>query len=268
MALSALQEKRMAILLARQAASVELSPRQLAKLERYQVKLAEMVRVAEVPNESTKRKAEEEVLMTVREDSPAPKKRVYKAEPCRDQGHWGSDGEWVYPVDRQITCSTCKASFTFSGTEQAWYAKKELYAPARCPDCIASKKEARHVKKQQVGHATNRCFNCGRDGHAAASCPEKRSETKVCYVCGSEAHFSRNCPDAAGKKKNMARGCFTCGSTAHLSRECPQRPTPVCFNCGETGHAQKACSKALRTSGACFAFAKGQCFSNKCKFEH
>jgi len=205
---------------------------------------------------------------SVEPGSAAPAaKRVYKnLEPCRDEGHWGDDGEWVYPADREIVCSRCQTQFTFSGVDQAWYAKRELYAPARCSPCRNAKKEAKEIKQKSGKSGEGRCFNCGATGHGTANCPKERSEQKMCYVCGSSAHLSRNCPSALSKKS--ALGCFTCGSTAHLSRECPQRPPPVCFNCGKAGHSQKACDQPLRTEGKCFAFASNQCFNKKCKFTH
>ena len=191
---------------------------------------------------------------------------------CTDEGRWGTYGEWIYPKDQERVCSTCKESFTFTGMEQAWYAKKELYAPARCPTCIAAKNDVRAEKQKTGKSGEGRCFNCGGTGHLSAECPMPRAQPaingarKACYVCGSDAHLSRNCPKAAKKAKS---GCFICGSTAHLSRECPQRPPPVCYNCGTVGHASKACEQPTRPEGSlCLAFAKGQCNSKKCKFVH
>ena len=194
-------------------------------------------------------------------------KRIYKEEPCSDQGHWGKDGEWVYPADREICCSLCKEPFTFAGSDQAWYAKRGLYAPARCASCIAKKKEARHAKQKTGKSGEGRCYRCGKTGHGSAECAEEKSEVKACYVCGSSAHLSRNCPQAASAKKANT-GCFTCGSLLHMSRECPDRSAPVCFNCGSEGHGMKACPQPQRTEGPCFAFAKGQCFRKKCVFQH
>ena len=198
------------------------------------------------------------------------KQPVAVVGPVTDAGHWGANGEWEYPADKSLTCGTCKETFTFTGTEQAWYAEKSLYAPARCAVCIAAKKSAREEKQKAGVSGAGRCFNCGESGHRSAECPKPVADAassggrKACYVCGSDAHLSRNCPNAQTK----AKGCFTCGSSDHLSRSCPLRPTPVCFNCGSEGHASKACGKPQRTSGVCFAFAKGQCFSKKCRFTH
>ena len=42
----------------------------------------------------------------------------------------------------------------------------------------------------------------------------------------------------------------------------------ACFNCGKEGCSKKVCDQPLRTSGVCFAFAKGQCFAKQCTFRH
>ena len=192
---------------------------------------------------------------------------------CTEQGHWNDDGTWAYPADKTIECSLCKSAFTFTGTEQAWYAARSLHAPVRCPKCIAARKEQKAEKVKSGRSGLGRCFNCGGSGHRSADCQKPAATVeaggrKACYVCGSEAHLSRNCP-AQESKKAQPSGCFTCGSTEHLSRECPQRPPAFCFNCGVEGHASKLCPKPQRAAGSiCFAFQKAQCFRKKCQFAH
>ena len=189
--------------------------------------------------------------------------------PCNDEGHWGADGAWVYPDDRELMCSLCQAAFVFTGMEQAWFAKRSLYPPSRCAECLAAKKQKREAKQKSGASGAGRCFNCGVQGHGAAECPKPVAAAearKACYVCGSVEHLSRNCPQSV--KSAKPTGCFTCGSTAHLSRECPQRPPPVCHNCGKPGHALKTCPLPPRNGGVCFAFQAGQCFRKKCGFVH
>jgi hypothetical protein len=188
---------------------------------------------------------------------------------CKDQGKEGKDGEWIYPADKTLVCVDCGAGFDFSGAEQAWYAQRGMYTPARCDACKEAKKARFDAKVPKAGAAkSDRCFNCGANGHSAKECtqPQVAADSRACYICGSSAHLSRNCPEAKVKKGN--KGCFTCGRTDHMSGSCPQKPTPICFNCGSEGHPMRECSKPLRTEGACFAFAKGQCFRKKCTFTH
>ena len=240
----------------------ELSDKQRKKLE----KLRRKTLPDPMPDtlNDKKRKLNEGPTTTSKKAAPAV------TGPITDAGHWNANGEWEYPLDKSLTCGTCKEAFTFTGTEQAWYAEKALYAPARCAVCIAAKKSAREEKQKAGVSGAGRCFNCGQSGHLSAVCPKPAVDAasaggrKACYVCGSDAHLSRNCPSASTK----AKGCFTCGSSAHLSKECPQRPTPVCFNCGSEGHALKTCGQPKRTSGECFAFARGMCFRKQCGFTH
>jgi len=45
--------------------------------------------------------------------------------------------------DREIVCCDCKATFTWSEGEQAYYQEKGLHEPKRCPKCRQARK-ARH----------------------------------------------------------------------------------------------------------------------------
>ena len=271
----------------------ELSDKQVDKLQRLlqkkQAELSEKKRrpadeVTAVLTPEKKKTKKDPASEFVASEATAARPDVVEApvsaassRPCTDAGRWGQHGEWEYPPDREISCTLCKNSFTFSGKEQAYYAEKKLYAPARCPACIAAKREAKAAKQQAGRSGEGRCFNCGKPGHLSAQCPEPTqggdggsgSGRKACYVCGSEAHLSRNCPNAQGRKAASSKGCFTCGSMAHMSRECPQRPAPMCFNCGEEGHASKSCPRPVRADGEpCFAVAKGMCRRKQCPFAH
>ena len=253
----------------------ELTTEQLLKLAKLREKRREAAPAEADVAEDKGTAAKKAEKRQAEDDSNAEQPQKYLAVgPCTDEGKWNSTGEWEYPPDQTISCGLCKADFVFTGTEQAWYAQKKLYPPARCRDCIAAKKQSKEEKKASGKSGEGRCFRCGESGHLSSACTRPSADTatssgrKACYVCGSEAHLSRNCPDASARKKAKGGGCFTCQSTEHLSKECPHRPPPVCYNCGSTGCSAKTCSKPKRTSGECFAFAKGQCHSKKCLFSH
>jgi hypothetical protein len=45
--------------------------------------------------------------------------------------------------DKQITCSDCGKTFTFSEGEQDFYQQKNMSDPKRCKECRQAKKEQR-----------------------------------------------------------------------------------------------------------------------------
>jgi len=68
--------------------------------------------------------------------------------------------------DKQLQCADCGNTFTFSASEQEFYANKGFTnTPKRCPDCRAAKKQARgggssgFGSRRQMYPAT--CAACG-----------------------------------------------------------------------------------------------------------
>jgi CxxC-x17-CxxC domain-containing protein len=47
-------------------------------------------------------------------------------------------------VDKTLTCADCSQSFTFTASEQDFYAERGFTEPRRCPSCRASRKAARN----------------------------------------------------------------------------------------------------------------------------
>lgn len=60
--------------------------------------------------------------------------------------------------DRILTCKECGQEFTFSASEQEFYAEKGFQNdPARCPECRAARKRARGPREM----FTVICAECG-----------------------------------------------------------------------------------------------------------
>ena len=72
-------------------------------------------------------------------------------------------------VDKTLTCLDCGISFTFSASEQEFFASKGFTnEPGRCPDCRAARKQQRSggyggggYRQRQMHPAV--CASCGKD---------------------------------------------------------------------------------------------------------
>jgi len=79
----------------------------------------------------------------------------------------------------------------------------------RCPEQLATEdqqpcRRRRHraprpalfpdLEHRSRATAKFRCFNCGKNGHRAADCPEPESRRNACYNCAEVGHVQRDCP--------------------------------------------------------------------------
>ena len=76
-------------------------------------------------------------------------------------------------TDKTLTCSDCSTAFTFSASEQEFFASKGFVnEPGRCPDCRAARKQQRggggyggggggYGQQRQMHPAV--CATCGKD---------------------------------------------------------------------------------------------------------
>ncbi|MBP2634413.1 MAG: CxxC-x17-CxxC domain protein [Firmicutes bacterium] len=69
--------------------------------------------------------------------------------------------------DKELSCKECGVAFTFSASEQAFYAEKGFQNdPSRCPDCRAAR------KRQNGG------------GRMGTSRPQREMFDATCSACG------------------------------------------------------------------------------------
>jgi CxxC-x17-CxxC domain-containing protein len=74
-------------------------------------------------------------------------------------------------ADKTLTCSDCNTGFTFSASEQEFFASKSFtHDPGRCPDCRAA-------RKQQRGNGYG-----SRDGGGYRQ--QREMHSAVCATCG------------------------------------------------------------------------------------
>jgi len=70
-------------------------------------------------------------------------------------------------VDKTLNCSDCGADFTFTASEQEFFASKGFVnQPGRCPECRAARKNQRYengggYRQRQRYPAV--CATCGKD---------------------------------------------------------------------------------------------------------
>ena len=74
-------------------------------------------------------------------------------------------------TDKTLTCADCGMAFTFSASEQEFFASKGFVnEPGRCPDCRAARKRQRSgggyggggYRQQRQMHPAV-CASCGKD---------------------------------------------------------------------------------------------------------
>lgn len=64
--------------------------------------------------------------------------------------------------DKILTCRDCGAEFSFTGSEQQFYAEKGFQnEPGRCPDCRAARRNTSQNRGERQMYEVT-CDNCGK----------------------------------------------------------------------------------------------------------
>ncbi len=80
--------------------------------------------------------------------------------------------------DRTLACKECGNEFTFSASEQEFYAEKGFQNdPARCPSCRSSRKQQRNAARGEREMFTVTCAECGVETQV----PFKPTEDRPVY---------------------------------------------------------------------------------------
>ena len=116
----------------------------------------------------------------------------------------------MYGQDKTLVCADCNQEFSFTASEQQFYADRQFSEPRRCASCRAAKKAARG-DSGGGGYSSG-----GRDGG---------------YSGGGSGGYS------SGPREMFSATCSSCGKEAQV----PFRPTsgkPVyCSDCFATRRA-------------------------------
>lgn len=88
----------------------------------------------------------------------------------------------MYATDKVLTCSDCGQEFTFTASEQQFFADRQFTEPRRCPSCRAARKASRC---DSGGYSSGAGYSAGGGGGYDRAPREMFSAT--CASCGREA---------------------------------------------------------------------------------
>jgi CxxC-x17-CxxC domain-containing protein len=98
-------------------------------------------------------------------------------------------------LDKTLTCADCNQSFTFTASEQDFFAERGFTEPRRCPSCRASRKAARgsdagggYSSDRSGGYSSGGGYSSDRSGGygGGASRGPREMFAATCSACGQE----------------------------------------------------------------------------------
>lgn len=101
--------------------------------------------------------------------------------------------------DKLLTCADCNSEFTFTSSEQQFYADRQFSEPRRCASCRASRKLSRGGSGDP-----DRSGGYSSGGYSGGGSREMFSTT--CSSCGREARVPFQ---PTGSKPVYCSDCFT-----------------------------------------------------------
>jgi CxxC-x17-CxxC domain-containing protein len=110
-------------------------------------------------------------------------------------------------VDKTLTCADCSQAFTFTASEQDFYAERGFTEPRRCPSCRAAKKAQRNA---DGGGSYGGGYSSG-GGYSAGGG----------YGSGGGGGYGSRGGGSRGPREMFAATCSSCGQET----EVPFRPT-------------------------------------------
>ena len=102
----------------------------------------------------------------------------------------------MYGSDKTLVCADCNQEFSFTASEQQFYADRQFSEPRRCPSCRAAKKAARGDGGGYSGGGRS-------DGYSSGP---REMFSATCSSCGREAQVPFR---PSGSKPVYCSDCFT-----------------------------------------------------------
>jgi CxxC-x17-CxxC domain-containing protein len=131
-------------------------------------------------------------------------------------------------TDKTLTCADCGQEFTFTASEQDFYAQRSFTEPRRCPSCRASRKAARNADSGGAGYGGGYGGGYSSTGAYSAGGYNGGGGGGGGYGGGGGGYRDR------GPREMFSATCSNCGNEAKV----PFRPTsgkPVyCSDCFRT----------------------------------
>jgi CxxC-x17-CxxC domain-containing protein len=102
-------------------------------------------------------------------------------------------------TDKTLTCADCNVQFTFTASDQEFYADRQFSEPRRCPSCRAARKAAR-------GESTSNGYSAGRGNGGGYGSAPREMFSATCDGCGREARVPFR---PSGTKPVYCSDCFS-----------------------------------------------------------
>ncbi len=117
--------------------------------------------------------------------------------------------------DKTLTCSDCGQEFTFTASEQEFFAQKGFSTPGRCPSCRAARKAARGGSYSTSSYSGGNSYGAARQMYPAV-CAQCGKDTEVpfkpsgdrpvyCSDCYRQQNPNRGSGGSRGSYRNSSR---------------------------------------------------------------
>jgi CxxC-x17-CxxC domain-containing protein len=107
----------------------------------------------------------------------------------------------MFATDKVLTCADCGQEFTFTASEQQFFADRQFSEPRRCPGCRAARKASR-------GDTGGGGYSSGGGGYSSGGGYERAPRemfAATCASCGREAQVPFR---PSGAKPVYCSDCF------------------------------------------------------------
>lgn len=103
--------------------------------------------------------------------------------------------------DQILTCADCSTSFTFTGSEQAFFAERGFTPPRRCKPC----RDAAKAAKGQSGGGSSYGGGSSGGGYGGGARPPREMHDVKCANCGTQTQVPFK---PTGDRPVYCRDCF------------------------------------------------------------